>query len=79
MISTDRQYLYITTIGSEPKVMRIRFADRQIETIASLKDFRRVNDPIAGGTQLNVGPDGSPIFTRDIGSQEIYALKLGWR
>ena len=25
------------------------------------------------GTQINVAPDGSPVFTRDIDSQEIYA------
>ena len=41
-VSPDRKYLYLTTGGAEPKVQRLRFADRQIETITSLKDFRRV-------------------------------------
>jgi hypothetical protein len=29
-------------------------------------------------TQINVAPDGSPIFTRDTGYQEIYALNVRW-
>ena len=32
-----------------------------------------------GGTQVDVAPDGSPIFTRDVGNREIYALKIRWR
>jgi len=79
MTSADRKYLYAATSGSEPKLLRIRFADHHLETITSLKDFRRVMDPITGGTEFSVAPDGSPIFTRDIGSQEVYALKLRWR
>jgi hypothetical protein len=31
-----------------------------------------------GETQINVAPDGSPIFTRDTGYQEIYALNIRW-
>jgi Tol biopolymer transport system component len=78
MVSPDGKYLYCTTGGAEPKALRIRFADHQIETIVSLKDLRRVVDPITRNTQIDVAPDGSPIFTRDIGTQEVYALKLRW-
>jgi hypothetical protein len=35
-------------------------------------------DTVELGTQINVAPDGSPVFTRDIGSQEIYALTVKW-
>jgi hypothetical protein len=28
------------------------------------------------GTQINVAPDGSPVFTRDIETQEIHALTV---
>ena len=35
---------------AEPKVQRLRFTDRQIETITSLKDLRRVDDWIEGDT-----------------------------
>jgi hypothetical protein len=28
--------------------------------------------------QVGVAPDGSPVLTRDIGTQEIYALSVKW-
>ena len=77
-LSSDRKYLYYTIGGEEPKAMRIRFSDHKIEEITSLKDLRRVSDPIDGNTQITVAPDGSPVFTRDIGTQEIYALTVKW-
>ncbi len=76
-VSPDAKYLYFTTAGAEPKAERLRFADRQIETITSLKGFRRVVHA-SEGTQLDVAPDGSPVFARDIGTQEIYALHVRW-
>jgi serine/threonine protein kinase/Tol biopolymer transport system component len=77
-LSPDRKYFYFTTGGAEPTVQRLRFADRRIETITGLKDLRRVVDLAEGTTQVNVAPDGSPVFTRDIGSQEIYSLAIKW-
>ena len=56
--------------------MRVRIADQQLETIASLKGFYRAWS--YGTTQINVAPDGSPVFTRDRGYQEIYALNVRW-
>jgi serine/threonine protein kinase len=76
--SPDKKYLYFTTGGSEEtKVLRIRFADHKLETITSLKDFRRLEDPVQG-TQISVAPDGSALLTRDAGTQEIYALNVRW-
>jgi hypothetical protein len=52
----------------------IRPADRKTEFIASLKDFRwalGAGDHI----QISVAPDYSPIFTRNIGTQEVYSLR----
>jgi Tol biopolymer transport system component len=72
MISPDFKYLYFSTPGADPKAMRLRLADREVETIASLKNFHRAD------TQINVAPDGSPVFTRDTGYQEIYALNVRW-
>lgn len=76
-VSTDYKYLYFTTGGAESEARRLRFADNQIETIASLKDFRRA---VENGmcTDIGIAPDGSPIFTRDIGTQEIYSLSVHW-
>jgi len=75
--SPDYKYIYYTTGGPDPMVFRVRLADRQIETIASLKSL-----PLAVGpglnTQLGVAADGSPVFARDTGTQEIYALSVTW-
>jgi dipeptidyl aminopeptidase/acylaminoacyl peptidase len=76
MMSPDYKYMYFSTAGAEPKAMRLRIANHQIETITSLKDFHRLVN--GGNTQINVAPDGSPIFTRDTGYQEIYALSIRW-
>jgi hypothetical protein len=76
--SPDFKYLYLTTGGTDPKAMRIRLADHAVETIASLKDLRRVADSEEQNTQISVAPDGSAIFTRDIGTQEVYALSVKW-
>jgi Tol biopolymer transport system component len=79
MPSPDGRYLYYATRGDDPQAMRIRLADRHVETITSLKNLHRVVDNVDGTTQIGVAPDGSPIFTRDLGTQEIYALTVKWR
>ena len=77
-ISPDGKYLYFTTGGVDPKVQRLRFADRRIESIADLRNLRQAVDPVLVITPIGVAPDGSPIFTRDIGTEEIYALNVRW-
>jgi len=78
MPSPDGKYIYYTTRGAEQIAMRIRLADHKVELLTSLKDLRRVVDTDPELTQLSVAPDGSPVFTRDIGTQEIYALTVKW-
>ena len=77
-LSPDRKYFVFTTGGTDPEVRRLRFSDGKVETIASLKNLRRVADHQTSGTQVDVAPDGSPVFNRDIGTQEIYALTVKW-
>jgi serine/threonine protein kinase/Tol biopolymer transport system component len=76
--SPDFRYLYYTTGGTEPTAMRLRLLDHKVETIASLKALIRVTDWLDWNTQVSVAPDGSAVFTRDIGNQEIYALSVKW-
>jgi serine/threonine protein kinase/Tol biopolymer transport system component len=71
-LSPDGKYLYYVTRGLDPKVLRFRIADRRVETITTLKDLPVVD------LGIRVAPDGSPIFTRDTGYQEIYALNVRW-
>jgi eukaryotic-like serine/threonine-protein kinase len=73
----DYKYVYYTTGGAEPEALRVRLADHKAEMITSLKDLSRATGP-DGNTQISVAPDGSAVFTRDIGSQEIYALTVKW-
>lgn len=77
MVSPDAKYLYYMTGSDEPRVMRVRFSDRKVETITSLKNFRSLEDE-KSGSWLGVAPDGSPLLTRDIGTQEIYDLSVRW-
>jgi serine/threonine protein kinase/dipeptidyl aminopeptidase/acylaminoacyl peptidase len=79
-VSPDHQYLYYTTGEPDPEVMRVHVGEHKAERIASLKDF-----PFAmyiqahgAGREVDVAPDGSPIFTRDTGAQEIYAITVKW-
>jgi len=78
-VSPNGKYFYFTTGGAEPSAQRFRFADRQIETITSLKDLRRVVDSVEQSTQIDIAPDGSLIFARDIGTHEICALNVRWK
>jgi hypothetical protein len=56
---------------------RIRITDRKIEFLTSWKNLRPEIRP-SGSTQISVAPDGSPVFTRDLGTEEIYALTVKW-
>jgi hypothetical protein len=58
-------------------LFRVRLADRKIETITSLKGLHRATGP-ASNTEISVAPDGSAVFTRDIGTQEIYPPTVKW-
>jgi len=75
--SPDYKYVYYSTGGAEPQALRVGLADHKVETITSLKELPRAIGPDSN-TQISVAPDGSPVFTRDIGTQEIYALTVKW-
>jgi len=71
--SRDGKYLYIDSgSGVTPEISRLRIADRKLERVTELKDFRRVIFPAYPWSGLT--PDGAPLFLRDIGTQEVYAL-----
>ena len=76
-VSPDGNYVYYETGGAEPKAWRLRFADRHIELLASMWEPSRARD-LGWVGDITAAPDGSPIFTRNIGTQEIYALHVRW-
>jgi eukaryotic-like serine/threonine-protein kinase len=71
--SHDSQYVYFDTQSSaKPAIFRVRLSDHKLETLASLKNFRRVILPFQ--PWMGLTPDGSPLLMRDTGTQEVYAL-----
>ena len=71
--SSDLKYFFYATGGNDSKVFRMKLSDRTIEEITSLKNFAGVNDPA-----LSVSPDDSAVLTRNLGTQEVYALTIKW-
>ena len=73
--SYDSQYVYFDTqSNADPAIYRVRVSDHKLETVASLKNLRRVILP--DWAWMGLTPDGSPLLMRDTGTQEVYALDL---
>ena len=69
----DGKYLYFDSgSGLDPAISRLRIADRKLERVTGLKDFRRVEFSVYPWSGLT--PDGAPLLLRDVGTQEVYAL-----
>ena len=79
-VSHDHQYLYYATSGTNPQLMRVRIGENRAEPVVSLKDFKFAMFIQFNGSDqwISFTPDGSPLLTRDKGSQEIYALNIRW-
>jgi serine/threonine protein kinase/Tol biopolymer transport system component len=71
--SADSKYVHFDTgSDADPAINRVRIADHKLERVASLKNFRRVIQPVVAWMGLT--PDGAPLLMRDTGTQEVYAL-----
>jgi Tol biopolymer transport system component len=71
--SVDSKHIYFDTGSSKQlAIYRVRLADRKLERLIDLQNFRRVVDPWV--SWMGLTPDGSPLLMRDIGSEEVYAL-----
>lgn len=71
--SRDGQYIYFdTTFGEDRGIFRVRVADRKLEKVTSLDGVQRFQANF--GPWSGLAPDDSPLVSRDISSQEIYAL-----
>jgi hypothetical protein len=77
MTSIDGENLYLMTVGDDPKIVRVRLSSGTLDTMASLRSFRPIVDEDTD-KWLGVAADGSPLLTRDIGTQEIYDLNIKW-
>jgi Tol biopolymer transport system component len=74
--SRDSKHLYFSSgLQRDPAIFRLRIADRSVEQMASLADFRLGIGLFGSWTGLTA--DESPLALRDVGTQDIYALE--WR
>jgi serine/threonine protein kinase/Tol biopolymer transport system component len=74
--SMDDVYVYCTTMDpARPAAVRIRVADGQVDSLA---DLSGLNPIVENDRELYLTPKGELLFTRDIGTQEIYALNIRW-
>jgi len=69
--SHDGRYVYYIQGRPDPAIMRFLASNPKAERVVDIKDF---HSAAYYGTSLSLTPDDQPIMTRDVGSQEIFAL-----
>ncbi len=75
--SRDSLYVYFdTTYGTDNGYFRLRVSDSKLERICDFKRIRLFPNLFGGQPWTGLGPNDTPIFPRDISTQEIYALDL---
>jgi hypothetical protein len=80
--SRNGKYIYFQALSSptpdsDEIILRIRVSDRKLESIVDMKKVGRLTT----GTIVDwfgLAPDDSPLFARDISTQEVYALEVDW-
>ena len=74
--SADAKFLYYdTNFNRQSTFRRVRVGETRSELVADLQSLRRyIAWPVFGWSGL--APDGSALFTRDLSTDEIYALDL---
>jgi Tol biopolymer transport system component len=71
-------FMYLSSPGFKPHILRLRMSDRKIEEVVDLQKAGPLLNG-TGGNWFGLAPDDSPLVTRDISTQEIYALKMDWQ
>ena len=66
------QIYYDSQFTTDSALYRVRIADRKVERVVGLNGLRRTLGPV--GFWMGLAPDDSLLLTRDVGTQEIYAL-----
>jgi len=75
--SADGSYIYFDTLNTpDPGYFRLRVSNSKLDRIVSLKDIRTYPSQFGPGSWTGLGPGETPLFPRDISTQEIYALDL---
>ena len=75
--SRDSVYVYFDNSYSRDNgYFRLRISDSKLERVCDLKRIRLFPSLFGGQPWTGLGPNDTPLFPRDISTQEIYALDL---
>lgn len=73
--AADSRFLYFDTLfSSQPAFYQLRISDGEMTKIVDLKSLRTFPGQFGPGSWTGLAPDKTPLFVRDISTQEIYAL-----
>jgi len=80
--SHDGRYIYFQDPHNAAhelhrRVVRLRLSDGKIENIVDVQNVGRLTTG-SFGAWFGLAPDDSLLFARDISTQEVYALEVGW-
>jgi Tol biopolymer transport system component len=79
-LSHEGKYIYFldwhysSSFMESGRVSRVRLSDRGVESIVELKKVGRLTVGTIGGW-IGLAPDDSPLLSRDISTEEIYAIR----
>jgi serine/threonine protein kinase len=69
--SSDGRYIYYQNVlTNSPGCRRVKLGERHSQLVVDLKDLRQ------GGDWAGLTPDDSPLFVRNVSTDEIYALDV---
>jgi serine/threonine protein kinase/Tol biopolymer transport system component len=72
--SSDSKYIYFQDFRHrDVSLSRVQLSTQQVETLTTLGDINHIGYGVHG-PWMGLSPDDSPLFVRDTGVQEIYAL-----
>ena len=71
--SDDGRFIYFMNFQEHPAVFRVRVADGALEQIADIKDLKYTGN---SGMWMGMDPTDAPLFLRDLGTRDVYALTL---
>jgi serine/threonine protein kinase/Tol biopolymer transport system component len=75
--SPDSAFVYFDTVQTKnPGYYRVRVTDAKLERLVDLKGIRSFPEQFGPGSWTGLGPGETPLFVRDISTQEIYALDV---
>jgi eukaryotic-like serine/threonine-protein kinase len=75
--SKDSTYIYFDTLPThENGYFRLRISDNKMEKVVDLKKVRLFPAQFGTAPWTGLGPGETPLFPRDVSTQEIYALDL---